>query len=103
MNMLANVHLEFTQIFQFLSLHSLPSNVENVLRKYVVLSPIRINEEGYTRTRTEDMMFVPKSQVHNRCNGILLFENFEKFNNDKDFCNKPFGKLYYYYTQLIKF
>ena len=40
-------------------------------------------------------IFVPKEMLHSSCNGILMFENLDKFKRRKDFCNNEFGLCTY--------
>ena len=37
-------------------------------------------------------IFVPKSKLHDGCEGIYLYRNLRRLQKDEDFCNRPFGK-----------
>lgn len=63
----------------------------DALSKYVVLLRPRSNVFYNFINALDEGIFVPRSQLHRNCGGILMFEN-ENYREGNDFCEKKMGK-----------
>ncbi|XP_019852261.1 PREDICTED: uncharacterized protein LOC109582105 isoform X1 [Amphimedon queenslandica] len=67
----------------------IPKFLYDALSKYVVL--LRpFSQQNWMVLALDEGIFVPRSQLHKNCGGILMFEN-ENYREGNDFCEKKMG------------
>ena len=75
--------------------YRIPKFLYDAVSRYVILvRPVSEVEHKEVIIALDEGIFVPRDNLHNKCNGILQYKNIV-YKRDHDFCNKKFGSYKY--------
>lgn len=82
-------------------LYRIPKFLYDAVSRYVILvRPVSEFEHKEVIIALDEGIFVPRDNLHNKCNGILQYKNIVQ-KRDHDFCNKKFGSYKYLSCKMI--